>query len=66
MKKSPNKLILEVDELWRFVRKKRVKKEGWIEMDRETRGIMGETNHIERFNNTLRQRVSRLGRKTLF
>jgi len=27
---------------------------------------MGETNHIERFNNTLRQRVSRLGRKTLF
>jgi IS1 family transposase len=26
---------------------------------------MGETNHIERFNNTLRQRVSRLGRKTL-
>jgi IS1 family transposase len=25
----------------------------------------GETNHIERFNNTLRQRVSRLGRKTL-
>ena len=27
---------------------------------------MGETNHIERFNNTLRQRVSRLGRKILF
>jgi len=26
----------------------------------------GETNHIERFNNTLRQRVSRLVRKTLF
>ena len=25
----------------------------------------GETNHIERFNNTLRQRVSRLVRKTL-
>jgi len=25
----------------------------------------GETNHLERFNNTLRQRVSRLGRKTL-
>jgi hypothetical protein len=24
-----------------------------------------ETNHIERFNNTLRQRISRLGRKTL-
>ena len=25
----------------------------------------GQTNHIERFNNTLRQRVSRLVRKTL-
>jgi insertion element IS1 protein InsB len=25
-----------------------------------------ETNHIERFNNTLRQRISRLGRKTPF
>ncbi len=25
----------------------------------------GETNHIERFNNTLRQRISRLARKTL-
>ena len=25
----------------------------------------GKTNHIERFNNTLRQRLSRLGRKTL-
>jgi len=25
----------------------------------------GETNHLERFNNTLRQRISRLGRKTL-
>jgi len=25
----------------------------------------GKTNHIERFNNTLRQRVSRLARKTL-
>ena len=25
----------------------------------------GKTNHIERFNNTLRQRISRLGRKTL-
>ena len=25
----------------------------------------GQTNHVERFNNTLRQRVSRLGRKTL-
>ena len=25
-----------------------------------------ETNHIERFNNTLRQRISRLGRKTSF
>ena len=24
-----------------------------------------ETNHIERFNHTLRQRISRLGRKTL-
>ena len=25
----------------------------------------GQTNHVERFNNTLRQRVSRLSRKTL-
>ena len=25
----------------------------------------GKTNHLERFNNTLRQRISRLGRKTL-
>jgi len=25
----------------------------------------GQTNHIERFNNTVRQRVSRLVRKTL-
>ena len=25
----------------------------------------GETNHIERFNNTLRQRISRLVRETL-
>ena len=25
----------------------------------------GKTNHIERFNNTLRQRLARLGRKTL-
>jgi len=25
----------------------------------------GKTNHVERFNNTLRQRVSRLARKTL-
>ncbi|BAP55298.1 IS1 transposase [Thioploca ingrica] len=25
----------------------------------------GKTNHIDRFNNTLRQRISRLGRKTL-
>ncbi len=25
----------------------------------------GKTNHIERFNNTLRQRIARLGRKTL-
>jgi len=24
----------------------------------------GKTNHIERFNNTLRQRIARLGRKT--
>jgi IS1 family transposase len=32
---------------------------------RTTEKGSGETNHIERFNNTLRQRVSRLVRKTL-
>jgi IS1 family transposase len=32
---------------------------------RTTEKGSGETNHIERFNNTLRQRISRLGRKTL-
>ncbi|MEY3218761.1 MAG: hypothetical protein RIT27_118 [Pseudomonadota bacterium] len=32
---------------------------------RTTEKGSGETNHIERFNNTLKQRVSRLVRKTL-
>lgn len=36
-------------------------KERHIAVGKET----GKTNHVERFNNTLRQRVSRLARKTL-
>jgi insertion element IS1 protein InsB len=111
-------LILECDELWSFVGKKRRQKWIWLASNRATREIVamaigartkatarklwavlpavyrqcavcftdfweayaavlpskrhrasgkesGETNHIERFNNTLRQRCSRLVRKTL-
>jgi IS1 family transposase len=111
-------LILELDELWSFVGKKRCQKWIWLAINRETREIVGvavgtrtkatarklwaslgavyrqcavcysdfweayiailpskrhravgkesgQTNHIERFNNTLRQRCSRLVRKTL-
>jgi len=111
-------LILECDELWSFVGKKRCQKWVWLAINRETRESVGmaigvrskatarkrwaslppvyrqcavcstdvweayaamlpskrhravgkesgQTNHIERFNNTLRQRCSRFVRKTL-
>ena len=111
-------MILECDELWSFVGKKRCQKWIWLALNRETREIVGvaigsrtkatarklwaslpaiyrqcgvcytdfweayaailpskrhrpsgkesgQTNHIERFYNTLRQRCSRLVRKTL-
>jgi insertion element IS1 protein InsB len=111
-------LILECDELWSFVGKKRCQKWIWLAINRDTREIVGvaigartkatarklwtalpaiyrqcamcytdfwqayaailrskrhrasgkesgQTSHIERFNNTLRQRCSRLVRKTL-
>lgn len=111
-------MILECDELWSFVGKKRQQKWIWLAFNRETGEIVGmaigsrtkatarklwaslpavyrqcavsytdfweayvnvlpskrhravgkdsgQTNHIERFNNTLRQRCSRLVRKTL-
>jgi IS1 family transposase len=112
------RLILELDELWSFVGKKKVQKWVWIALDRTSGMIVGfyignrtrkdarklweslpgvyrqcavcysdfwesyeevipgsrhkpvkkesgQTNHVERFNCTLRQRVSRLVRKTL-
>jgi insertion element IS1 protein InsB len=111
-------LILECDELWSFVGKKRRQKWIWLALNRETGEIVGmaigartkatahklwaslpavyrqcaicytdfwqayaailpskrhhpvgkesgQTSHIERFNNTLRQRCSRLVRQTL-
>lgn len=48
--------ILELDELWSFVGSKRHRPVG-----KET----GETAHIERFNNTLRQHCANLVRRTL-
>jgi IS1 family transposase len=111
-------LILDFDESWSFVGKKRRQQWVWLAINRETREIVGmvigsrtrsmarklwkslpavyrqcavcytdfwveydrvlpskrhrqvgkdsgQTNHIERFNNTMRQRCSRLVRKTL-
>lgn len=111
-------MILECDELWSFVGKKRRQQWIWLAINRETGEIVGvaigartkatarklwaslpavyrecaicytdfwqayaailpskrhravgkesgQTSHIERFNNTLRQRCSRLVRKTL-
>jgi insertion element IS1 protein InsB len=111
-------LILECDELWSFVGRKREQQWLWLALDRETREIVGvaiggrdratarmlwaslpaiyrqcaicyrdfweayvgvlpskrhravgkesgQTAHVERINNTLRQRVGRLVRKTL-
>jgi len=116
--KKKGRLVLECDEIWSFVGKKRRQQWIWLALDRTTREIVsmaigartkalarclwkklpavyrqcavcftdfwdayahvlptkrhravgkdsGETNHIERFNNTLRQRCSRLVRKTL-
>ncbi len=110
--------VIECDELWSFVGKKKEKQWVWLALDKNTREIIGvyigdrsadsakklfnsipaiyslsahfytdywaaynsaipsdqhtavgkesgKTNHIERFNNTLRQRVSRLVRDTL-
>ena len=105
--------VLELDELWSFVGKKRQKRWVWIAQCRRTRQVIGdrsartcarlynkiaqqykrcrsfsdsweayakvfsekkhqqlgkekrETNHVERFNNTLRQRLGRYVRKTL-
>lgn len=109
--------VLELDELWSFVLKKRNKRWIWLALCRRTRQIVayiigdrsektcrqlwerippayricqsfsdfweayekalpeeshqsvgkesGQTNHIERWNNTLRQRVGRFVRKTL-
>jgi insertion element IS1 protein InsB len=111
-------LIVECDELWSFVGKKKRQQWTWVAKDRRTREVVGlvigsrtrasaqklwdslppiyrqcavlysdfwaayaevlpskrhhavgkesgQTNHVERFNNTLRQRCSRLVRKTL-
>ncbi len=109
--------MLELDELWSFVARRRNKRWVWLALCRRTRQIVayaigsrgektcrllwervplalrhvlaftdfwdayqkvvpegqhvacgkgsGQTNHIERFNNTLRQRLSRFVRKTL-
>ena len=109
--------VLELDELWSFVRRKDQKRWIWLALCRRTRQIVafaigdrsevtcrilwsrlpkgyrarrtytdfwhaykavvpvwhhwpvgkeeGQTNHIERFNNTLRQRLGRFTRKTL-
>jgi insertion element IS1 protein InsB len=111
------KLVLEIDELWSFVRSKAEPAWVWIALDRETRQVVacclgdrseescrflwaqvptpwreatcytdfweayqavlpdtqhvpagkgtGETAHVERFNNTLRQRLGQFVRKTL-
>lgn len=117
-KKSKQRLTIECDELWSFVKNSDNKQWVWLAIDRDTREIIGvhvgdrsrdgaealwqslppvyrqcavsytdfwasyetvlpskrhravgkesgQTNHIERFNCTLRQRVSRLVRKTL-
>ena len=116
--KSQGELVLECDELWSYVGKRKLKQWVWLALDKHTREIVGvyvgtrdtdgaralwnsipsqyqhnaftftdfwqayqavfpaerhlavgketgKTNHIERFNNTLRQRVSRLVRKSL-
>lgn len=116
--KSKGKLIIECDEMWSFVGKKKKQFYIWLAIDRQTREIVGcyignrtyrsceklwqslppvyrqcavaytdfwqaykkvlpskrhhavgketgETNHIERLNNTFRQRISRLVRKSL-
>jgi IS1 family transposase len=58
-------LEAEADEMWSFVGKRANKQWIWIAMDARTRQVIRKTNHLERFNNTLRQRVARLVRETL-
>lgn len=117
LKPSQDNDILELDELWSFVRIKIQKRWLWIALCRRTRQVVafvigdrsektcvrlwnkipdgykaccsfsdfweayakvfpkethrmvgketGQTNHVERWNNTLRQRISRFVRKTL-
>lgn len=50
--------VLELDELWSLVLRKANKRLVWL-------AYGGETNHIERWNNTLRQRLARFVRRTL-
>src|SRR3954451_13922905 len=93
--------VLELDELWSFVRSKEEPAWVWVALDRDTRQVVacclgdrsqescryfweqvpapwraatchraagkgeGETAHVERWNNTLRQRLGQFVRKTL-
>ena len=65
--------VLELDELWSFVLKKTNQAWIWIayqavipENQHTAAGKeTGETAHVERWNNTLRQRLARFVRKTL-
>lgn len=113
----PEEVVVELDELWTFVGKKKQARWLWIALERRTRGVLawvlgdrseatafklwdrlpltpeqrlkgtfctdlwraydeplvgvkrltrrGETNHVERLNCTLRQRLGRLVRKSL-
>ena len=54
-------IVLELDELVGFVAKKFFKRWLWLAMCRRTR----QTNHQERWNNTLRQWLGRYTRKSL-
>ena len=118
LRKPPDKLVIECDELWSFVDRKKNEVYIWLAIDRNSRKIVGYfvgdrtrksarklwaslsevyqqcafaytdfwqayktvipheshravgketglTNHIERLNNTFRQRVSRLVRESL-
>jgi insertion element IS1 protein InsB len=58
---------LELDEVWSFVGSKRNPVYVWIALCRATRQAIASshTAHIERWNNTLRQRLGRFVRKTL-
>jgi len=67
-------LTLQCDEAWSFVGDKGNKQWIWLAIDQQSREIVGVhigdrsregAKTLERFNCTLRQRVSRLVRKTL-